>query len=110
MEIGAGLLMPDGPASTTDAGPFQGLGEDVAERSEDHVVQSFRRSGRSSYRCNARPGLPCDVRVLRAELEPASGAAVEAVPEAEGSLDQSASVGRAIGETSGSETGIYGGR
>src|SRR5271165_183050 len=76
----------------------------ITERGEDHVVDSFRGPAYSCRDAFTRPGLTSDVGVLRTELEPAPRPAVEAVPEAGGTLDDSTCIGRAIGEAAGVET------
>src|ERR1700733_12744056 len=78
----------------------------ITERGEDHAVESFRRDSGLSFssRSNSRPGLAGHVGILRTPLQPALGAAIEAVPEARRTLDERSRIGRAVGKTAGKES------
>src|ERR1035438_9534477 len=82
------------------------LWQDVTERSEYHVIDPFWRYSNSFCEARAGPRVASEIRVLCAELEPASWTVVKAVPEAYSSLDQRAGIRRAIAQTCGSEAGV----
>lgn len=75
----------------------------VVERGEDHPVEPVPLQAAAPRRQApvARPSIAKHIRVLSAELEPTTGPAVEAIPEADGSLDQGPRIGRAIGKGAG---------
>src|ERR1035437_9110985 len=68
----------------------------IAERGKDHVLDGIGSTA------DASPGIPDDIRVLRAELEAALFAVVRLVPKADGGLHQVAGVAVAMGQASGS--------
>src|SRR5271163_4160386 len=76
----------------------------VTERGKYHVVDRVSCRGTGACSVHSGPGIPDYVGILRTPLEAALRSIVEAIPEAEGALNDVPSVAVAIGKRVGDET------
>src|SRR5271168_2514259 len=76
----------------------------VTERGKYHVVDRVSCRGTGACSVHSGPGIPDYVGILRTPLEAALRSIVEAIPEAEGALNDVPSVAVAIGKRIGDET------